>query len=606
MVKTVKFKIKKVPSSPILERKGQIELFSRSSIFKHNNAKIQKIELLAPSGSLACLKAAISSGADSVYLGMNKFNARENAVNFNSKYLIDAIHLAKSNDVRVYLTANTLIKNSEIAEFLEQIKYGYEHGIDAVIIQDPSFIEIIKKSFPGLEVHLSTQTGIMNSAQANLFDVDRIILAREIDKKNLELLRKNCKIGLEMFVHGALCACVSGSCLFSSLLGGRSGNRGKCAQPCRKVYNSSLLISTKELCLVEKIPEIIKLGINAVKIEGRMRTPYYVATSVSNYRKAIDSYYARKFKVTPEMKKQLESGFTRGFTEGRFSSEDIFNARQSTGTSKIVEKVYEVISRFIKPKKRIAKIQLAEVKEKNSSGKKLIARVYSEKDALVADNYADIICLDMFNKDFEKIKELVSKPLYAVTPRIMFDEDIIKIKDKLQDLNSDGLLIGNIGILSFPISSKIPIVFDYNVNCFNDLQLNYYGKFGKAIISPELSSLELEKFKNKDFIAFVHGKIRLMTLAHEIKEGKMRDERGFNFNINKIYNGAEITNEKELGLFNKLRSLLHSGINQFYIDTEENLEEILKVYRAIIDGKSLDVSELQKKYVLGWSKQGVL
>lgn len=561
---------------------------------------MKKLELLAPAGSLGMLKAAVSSGADSVYIGMNKFNAREYATNFNEKYLKEAIKICKSNNVKVYLTMNTLVKNSEIKEFLEQLKYAYEQGIDSVIIQDPGFIKIIKESFPDLNIHISTQTGITNSAHANLFkNVYRINLARELNKENIESIRKNFSGELEIFIHGALCACISGSCLFSSLLGGRSGNRGKCAQPCRKLYNNLYLLSTKDLCLIEKIPDIIKIGINSVKIEGRMRTPYYVATTTSIYRKVIDSFYNGKFEITEEMKSKLKTSFLREFTQGKFSNEYIFNPNQILKSSKINKEMYEIKTKPINILRK-SNIKELNIKNKISSGKQLIARVYNEKDALIAENYADIIVLDLFHKDFREIQEKIKKPVYAITPRIMFDSDIEIIKNKIKDLSIKGLVAGNPGILN--LNFNLPIILDYNSNCFNDLQLDYYQKIGaKPIISQELSIRDIENFKNKDFIVFAHGKLRLMTLAHNLPEMKIKDERGFRFYIKKIPNGVEILNEKELGLFTQIKN-----IKQIYIDTENNLEQVLKIYRNIIDNKPVKISGLKKNYVLGWGKQGVL
>ena len=560
---------------------------------------MKKLELLAPAGSLGTLKAAVSSGADSIYLGMNKFNAREYATNFNKNYLKEAVNICKSNNVKLYLTMNTLIKNSEIKEFFEQLKYAYEQGIDSVIIQDPGFIEIIKESFPDLHIHMSTQAGIMNSAHAALFNVNRINLARELNEDNIESIRKNFDKEIEIFIHGALCACISGSCLFSSLLGGRSGNRGKCAQPCRKLYNNLYLLSTKDLCLIEKIPEIIKLGIDSVKVEGRMRNPYYVATITSIYRRAIDSYYNNKFEVTKDMKNKLESSFIRDFTKGKFSDEYIFNPNQILKNLKVKEEMYEVNTKPIDIERK-SNLKEIEIKAKISSEKQLIARIYNEKDALIAENYADIIVLDLFHKNFKEIQKKLKKPVYAITPRIIFDSDLDIIKNKIQELSPKGLVAGNAGILN--MNFNIPIILDYNSNCFNDLQLDFYQKLGaKPIISQELSIRDLENFKNKDFILFAHGKLRLMTLAHNLSEMKLKDEKGFNFYIKKIYNGAEVLNEKELGLFTLIKN-----IKQVYIDTENNLESILKIYRNIIDDKPVKISGLKKKYVLGWAKQGVL
>ena len=567
---------------------------------------MKKIELLSPAGSLPNLKAAICSGADAVYLGMNRFNARENAINFNEEYLPEAVKLAKSNGVKVYLTMNTLVKNEELREFLLQLEYAYYNGIDAVIVQDPSLIDIVKSSFPGLRVHVSTQAGVMNSNHANLFsEADRINLARELSKESIKSLRDRFSKEIEIFCHGALCVCVSGSCLFSSLLGG-SGNRGKCAQPCRKPYNSSdsYLLSTKELCLLDRIPEIIGLGVDSIKIEGRMRTPYYVATATSVYRRAIDMFYDGKFEVTNTMRSELESAFSREFTEGKFSGSLVSNSRAASGTSDVKEKFYEAEMKDIELQKRDSKLVVPEFKDRQSSGKRLIARVYNLEDALVANKYANIICIDAFHENFMEIRDKTQRPVYAVTPRIMFDSDLETVEKRIREINPDGLIAGNLGILKMNLD--MPIILDYNANAFNDLQLEYFRTLNcKAIISPELSLEELTQFKSKDFIVFAHGRIRLMTLAHDMPIGKLRDEKGFDFHVRKIFNGTEIINDKELGLFNKVSNLMKEGINQIYVDTSDNVEPVLSAYRQILDKKAPNVSDLQRNYILGWSKLGV-
>lgn len=566
--------------------------------------KMKKIELLSPAGSLPNLKAAIHGGADAVYLGMNRFNARENATNFNEDYFPEAIRLAKSNNVKTYLTMNTLIKNSELREFFEQLEFAYSCGIDAVIIQDPSFIEIIREGFPDLRVHMSTQAGVMNSGHAKLFsNADRINLARELSKDNIKSIRDGFGNEIEMFVHGALCVSVSGSCLFSSLLGG-SGNRGRCAQPCRKCYNGSYMLSTKELCLIDKLPEIIGMGVNSVKIEGRMRTPYYVATATSVYRRAIDMFYDGKFDVTESMIKDLEGAFSREFTGGNYSGESVFNTERASGTKDIEEKTfYDVKMKDVKISKRNSSLRIPIAKERQSSRKRLYARAYCKEDAIIADKYADAVFIDAFDKDFSEIKDILQKPVCAITPRIMFDSDMKSVEERIREIRPDGVLAGNMGVIGMNLG--IPIILDYNSNIFNSLQLEYVRNLGcKAIVSPELSIQELSSFKNNDFIAFVHGRIRLMTIARGMKEGSIRDELGFDFDVKRIYNGVEIVNGKELGLFNKVKNLMSAGINQIYVDTDRNMEEVLSAYRKIIDKKTPNVSSMQNDYVLGWSKSG--
>jgi len=569
---------------------------------------MDKIELLSPVGSMANLKAAVSNGADAVYLGMKRFSARDFATNFNEKYLTEAVNICKSNNVKSYLTMNTLVKDDEFDDFFDQLSFAYSKGIDAVIIQHLSFLPLIKKQFSDLRVHISTQVGVMNSASSGfLSKADRITLARELSKEELTIIRKNYSEELEIFCHGALCVSLSGQCLFSSLLGGRSGNRGKCAQPCRKKYDNNYYLSTKELCLIEKLPEIIGIGINAVKIEGRMRTPYYVATVTEAYRKAIDSFYSGKFTVTKEMILKLKDAFNRDFTKGWFErSEDIFNREYASGkvNPTNTHEMYEVKLNKIHPERKTITFNLPKF-ENTKSKKQLLVRVYTVKDAIAAcSSGADIIYFDLFDKAFSDVKDAVNCKVYAVTPRIMLDSDKEPILNFISEKKANGILAGNVGMLNMDLN--IPIHLDYNLNCFNDIDLQYVsGMNALPIISPELSIPELIKLKNRNFAEFVHGKIRLMTLRHNLKTGIIRDEKGGLFRVKKVMNGSEIINGKELGLLSKSAQLVDAGITIFYIDTETKVGEITGLYRKILDGKSINDSRIKREYILGWSFRGV-
>src|SRR3989338_5794776 len=567
----------------------------------------KKIELLAPAGSMANLKAAVSKGADAVYLGMKRFSARDYATNFNEQYLKEAIKACKSNNVKVYLAMNTLVKNNEIQDFFNQLSLAYSAGIDAVIIQEISFLDIIKKYYPDLKVHISTQAGVMNSAHANLLSkADRITLARELTKEEIKNIRNNFSEELEIFCHGALCVSVSGSCLFSSLLGGRSGNRGKCAQPCRKRYNDQYYLSTKELCLVKQIPAIIQLGVDAVKIEGRMRTPYYTATVTEVYKKAIDSFYNGDFKVSKEMLASLEGAFSREFTAGWFNSQDVFNRDKSTGEIKSkMREFYEVQKRSFDIKRNRVNVQLPEIKENENGVKQLLVRVYNKKDAFeAASNGADIIYFDLFDEHFVDLKDSLHCKLFGVTPRIMVGNDTPNITKTLREKKPDGILAGNLGILNYNL--KFPIHLDYNINCFNGIDLGYFlGMNCLPIISPELSIKELRQFRNKNFIAMVHGKIRFMTLRHKLPGGWLKDEKGGLFRVNSIMNGSEILNGKELGLLSKSSQLLEHGVASFFVDTERDVGGVVRLYRKILDGKEVNDSWIKRNYILGWSYRGV-
>ena len=565
---------------------------------------MKKIELLAPAGSLANLKAAVSKKADAVYLGLRKFSARSYATNFNLEYLKEAVNICKSNDVKVYLAMNTLVKNDEIEAYFDQLNYAYSVGIDSVIIQEISFLDIIKKNFPDLRVHISTQAGIMNSSYANLLKkANRITLARELAFDEVKDIKRSFGKEVEMFGHGALCVSVSGQCLFSSLLGGRSGNRGRCAQPCRKKYSGDYYLSTKELCLINEIPRIIGVGVDAIKIEGRMRTPYYVANVTSVYREAIDSYYNGKFSVDSSMVKKLESAFSREFTTGWFGKEAVFNRSKATGESSVKNKeFYDVKVKDVNVGRKKINLDLPEISKKENNDKKLLVRVYNSRDALLAcENGADVVYYDIFADDFNDVK--IKCKLFGVVPRIVLDKDVDEILKRIKELELDGIFTGNLGIIA---NLDLPMHLDYNINCFNDYDIDYFSKKSVfSIISPELSINEVNQFKDKNFGVMVHGKIRLMTLRHKLDKERITDEKNCEFYINKIRNGVEILNKKELSMLGKAKDLVDSGINNFYIDTDRAVGKIIRLYRKILDGEKVNDSKIKKNYVLGWSFRGV-
>jgi collagenase-like PrtC family protease len=280
-----------------------------------------KPELLSPAGDWDSLQAAVMNGADAVYLGTREFNARVHAKNFSFEELGRAVIYCLNQGVKVYLAMNTLVKNNELQRFFDTLSKAYVTGIDGVILQHLSFIDIVKKNFLDLAVFVSTQGAIGNTASAGLIKgADRIILPREMP---LAEIKKMVSAGtkVEIFVHGALCFSYSGLCLFSSFVSGRSGNRGCCAQLCRQKFNDTYPLSTKELCLVRRIPDFIKAGITAFKIEGRMRSPLYVAVATRLYRKAIDSYLSGDFQVPQNELEEIEIVFNREFTEGLISGE---------------------------------------------------------------------------------------------------------------------------------------------------------------------------------------------------------------------------------------------------------------------------------------------
>ena len=278
----------------------------------------KKPELLCPAGSPEAFRAAIEGGADAIYVGGSAFNARINAKNFTAEEMRDSISLAHAYGVKVYIATNTLIFDKEKDDFLAAAENAYKSGADALIIADLGAAELVRSRIP-IELHASTQVSGHNADAAKFLaerGFSRMVCAREMSRDDLWQFVKNSPIEAEVFIHGALCVCHSGQCLFSSVVGGRSGNRGECAQPCRLPYSGGYPLSLKDSCLALHIPKLIECGISSLKIEGRMKSPEYVRDVARIYRRLLDENRG----ATKEEMSELASIFSRGgFTDGYFS-----------------------------------------------------------------------------------------------------------------------------------------------------------------------------------------------------------------------------------------------------------------------------------------------
>ena len=337
---------------------------------------MKKIELLAPAGSYETFRAVITAGADAVYLGGSQFGARAYANNFEEKELLEAIDYAHLHERQVYLTVNTLFKENELEqELYHYLLPYYKQGLDAVIIQDMGAFSMIRREFPGLDIHTSTQmtvTGVYGAKMMKELGATRVVTAREMSFEEIAAIHREVDIEIESFVHGALCYCYSGQCLLSSMLGGRSGNRGRCAQPCRLPYEvfdenrkailrngkkaaETYVLSPKDLCTISLIPKLIEVGIDSFKIEGRMKQAEYAAGVVSVYGEYLDRYFAdpSSFAVTKEDERKLydfgnRSGFTRGYYE-KHNGKDMMTFDQPGHTKGNEALQEEIKERYIRP-----------------------------------------------------------------------------------------------------------------------------------------------------------------------------------------------------------------------------------------------------------------
>lgn len=293
-----------------------------------------EIELLSPAGDFECLKAAVQNGANCIYFGANLFSARAYANNFDDDELAKAIEYCKIRGVKTNLTLNILIKDDELESAFNVAKKAYESGIDAIIVQDLGLAKMLIKNFPDLPIHASTQMSVHNLQgvlELQELGFSRVVLSRELSIEEIEYICENSNIEIECFIHGALCISYSGQCLFSSMIGGRSGNRGKCAQSCRLPYelienekttlDKGYLLSPRDLCSLDYLPRLINCGVKSLKVEGRMKSPEYVATVTRIYRKYINLAKSNKpYKIDEQDRKDLMQVFNRGnFSSGHLN-----------------------------------------------------------------------------------------------------------------------------------------------------------------------------------------------------------------------------------------------------------------------------------------------
>ena len=391
-----------------------------------------KKELLAPAGSFDTLKQAIHNGCDAVYLAGKNYGARKFANNFDNAEMLDAIKYCHLYGVKIYVTVNTLVYDDEVESFIDYIKFLHENGVDAVIMQDMGMITLVRKMFPNLDIHVSTQAHTHNMEQIKLLEklgVTRIVIARETSLDDINKIATHLEI--EAFIHGALCVCYSGQCLFSSMLLNRSGNRGECAGICRLPFtlledgkevktDGNYLLSPKELNTTSHIKELLDSNITSFKIEGRMKNPTTIGFITRMYRYLIDHYEkGEEVKLTEEENKKLMLLFNREYTDGYlFNSKEIMNIKSPNHIGVKIGNVIEV-----NPKK--IKIKLTDDLNQEdgirfmSSGKGMITNfIYDKKDNLInkascgdivyLDNKIGLDTLDTVNKtvDAKLLKEL--------------------------------------------------------------------------------------------------------------------------------------------------------------------------------------------------------
>lgn len=512
--------------------------------------KIKKIELLSPVGDERGLKAAVNSGANGVYFGAKSFNAREYAAeNFDDKTIENAIKFAKLKNVKVYITVNTLVYNYEIDKAILLIKNIYDMGADAIIVQDLGIIDIVRNNL-NIPMHASTQMSCNNTYSVKLLEklgIERVVLARETSIENIKEIRKNTNIELETFIHGALCVSFSGQCAYSYLHGGRSANRGACAQACRMEYSGGKTdypLSAKDLMTIDIIPNLIEAGINSFKIEGRAKRSEYVAITTSIYRKAIDFALENKNIETEKYKESLIKIFNRGgFSEGYYyNSKDIFENYKPNHNGEFIGKItdYKKNKIYIKTDKELNVYDGLSFGESGKIGMQ-ISDLY--KDNIRVKNGKGNLSFSAVLKNIN-----VGDKVYRTTDKSQMDEANIIIE-------SD----------NFKHLLNLNCIIDYDKKIKFKINSNYNEKLNLEYISDYL----VEEAKNSE-----------TKESDIIKALSKTGGTVFKFeNINVIINfekpfiPVKVLNEARRSIINSLEKIL---IQNRKIDYDKNIKNIFK------------------------------
>ena len=509
-----------------------------------------KIELLAPAGSFESLYAAAENGADAIYLGLKKFSARNFAKNFELEeipYIREYLH---SKNKKLYITINTLIKENEIQELFEIIETLAKIEIDAIIFQDFSIIKLVKKYFPEIQLHASTQLTNLNSLDVKFLEpyVKRVILERQLYLDEITSIVKNSKIEIECFIHGALCYCISGQCLFSSYLGGFSGNRGKCTQPCRRLYywnnRKGYYFSTNDLDSTKVLEKLIKTGIKSLKIEGRMKSAYYVGNVVKAYRILIDDFY-KNDKITEnalkEAKEYIKESYGRKSTPGFYIKplKEIVEPKLSGNTGLYIGKVMEKSPNYIKfktlyPIQVNDRIRVQSLREDEKRLSFRIKEIFKKSKKINKANPNDIIEIP-FNKKFEVRKGDLIFKIHSVKAKVKLKDEesvknsILKLKPIIP-VHINGKFENNSLIFHFK-----DLNFEYPVEYYNAEKSELSSEILTKYFKPKFEKNNLKLFLNFEPAKIVIPQKQLKKIAEELSQ-----------NIKNYIENYKITPEIEL------------------------------------------------------------
>ena len=530
-----------------------------------------KKELLSPAGDMESLLEAIHNGADAVYLAMKSFGARKFAKNFSKEEIIEAIKLCHLYGVRIYVTMNTLVKESEVEVFLEQVKYLHINGVDAIIMQDFGMISLVRKMYPNLEIHASTQANNSSLDTIKMFyemGVKRVVVSRELTLEEIKQI--NFPIEIETFIHGALCICYSGNCLMSSMIGTRSGNRGECAGSCRLKYALKdndktspyeYLLSTKELNTSTKFSSLLNSNITSLKIEGRMKSAEYVGFITKFYRNIIDN---KNINLKEETEK-LKVLFNRKFTEGNlFKTDDLMNTKSPNHIGIEIGKVLEVTNKYIKIKLTKELNQEDGIRFNESNSGMIVNFLYDKNLSIkISDGETEII------KEGSPVEKSKTSPITKE-----------RIEIQLKKLGNTPFITNDINIEMdndiFISIGEINEIRRYLTNSLIDIRSNYK----KDVIEEKVDFKNIEVKKESGMVATCYKETQLLKCL------SMGFIRIYVKDINlyeKYKNHKEVYYYVERNIFNISNNLVEKNlVSEYLIPKKDNIigNYFLNIYNS--------------------------
>ena len=537
------------------------------------------LELLAPAGSMEALRAAVQDGANAVYLGCGMFNARQSAKNFTPQTLVEAIKYCHIRGVQVHLTLNTLVSDREMSELAELIRHAAQNNVDAFIVQDLGVVQLCRQIAPNVPIHGSTQMTVHSLPGVQLcaaMGMKRVVLSRELSREEIRYICANSPIEIEIFSHGALCMCYSGQCYMSAMIGGRSGNRGRCAQPCRQSYGythwqDKYPLSLKDNCLIHYLQEMQEMGVASIKLEGRMKRPEYVATVTAVYRKALD-----EANVTKPMMEALMTAFNRqGFTDGYYTGrvdKKMFGVRKDT---------------YDDPAWLQAARQSFEAGETPLVDLKMRAVVSVDGSSLTATDPDGRTCrsegpIPEIARNVpltgQVLAQRVSKtggtPYRCVEVRTHVDPGLTISAAAINAMRRD-VLVGNLGLIIPARDAGMRIHGDFGLNIYNSGSMNVLRslELASATVSFEMTLPQIRDVSqavNAELIAY--GRLPLMVTEHclirnrtgectcHLRSTKLTDKTGAEFPI--IKDG------------DTCRSVLLNGKKLSWLDRQDDLNKL--------------------------------